>query len=119
MGVEYVAGDERIMTSLADTETRDGLTSSHNSDSDTSPPKSEFNEQTNYVAPRKIVTVRPIPTRCQLRLTRLDLPGLCWSRLAGSHGPDHASGQLVHDWKCLGINRPGVVDRKRLFHVCV
>lgn len=79
----------------------------------------EFNEQTNYVPKRTIITVRPL-RRGRIEwheLTVADIPGLRRRRPFGPDGPDDVGDQLVHHWQCIGVDRPSLLDRKRLLHV--
>lgn len=84
-------------------------------------PSYEFNEQTNYVRPKTIITVSrvqygkgiPFLTDCRYP----DLSGLRECRSRGSHGPDDTSCQFEHHRKRPQCQQSNGMDRQRLFHV--
>lgn len=59
-----------------------------------------FNEQTNYVPKRTIITVSLAAENSLQYLIMLDLFGVFQRRFAGSDGPDHAGVQFVHHRQC-------------------
>lgn len=79
----------------------------------------EFNEQTNYVPKRAIITVGPIPNNNEIvmLIRSIDISRMRKCRFAGVDGPDYAGNQFIHHRKCFGIDSPGLVDSKWIFHV--
>lgn len=59
-----------------------------------------FNEQTNYVPKRTIITVSCFRLNAVWLLTWIDLFSMLQCRFAGLDGPDHLSRQFVHHWQC-------------------
>lgn len=49
----------------------------------------------------------------------VDISRMCKCRFAGVDGPDYAGHQFIHHRKCFGVNSPGFVDSKRIFHVSI
>lgn len=83
----------------------------------------EFNEQTNYVPKRTIITVRRVfflfslLRRRGTTLTVADIPCLCACRPPGPHRPNHARDELVYYRKRPGVHLPGLVVSQWLLHV--
>lgn len=72
---------------------------SGSSDSDTGKAH-QFNEQTNYVPKRTIITVRDASKVCRRVYTHkvLDLPSVLQRRPARIDGSDNIGRQFVHHW---------------------
>lgn len=78
----------------------------------------KFNEQTNYVPVKTIITVWPGKLIAKRRmLMEADLSGVRQCRFGGVDGPNYTRCQFIH-YRCIfWIHERGFLDRKWLLHV--
>jgi hypothetical protein len=80
----------------------------------------EFNEKTNHVPKRTIITVSMPSMKLGGRaIAAPDLPSLFHGRFTGYYGTDHSGGQFAYHWKCIGGKPSDFMDLRRLFRVCL
>jgi hypothetical protein len=49
----------------------------------------------------------------------IDISRMCQCGPVGFDGPDYVGNEFIHHWKCFGVDSPGLVDSKRIFHVSI